>query len=398
MKNVNLHKAISFLGIFLYLAVLTSGFTKIGYDGFSSLHDEVANTLLQLRIDTNDFALSGEAFIVEDKFFSYFGVTPSLLRLPFHIFVNDLNLSLIYNILGFVLLIGLLHKLSEHLNSFLYFACVIWVVALSNGTSTYFENILWGLNFSLLSYIFYQKKAFRLCLLFIFLAFHARVTLAIGVSIFFALDLINQHRGDIRRLPLLFLVGLGLVFASVLALNFLKFGHLSPLPSQHIQNRTVPLLADSYVQPAMALRGTFVYLFSFSLSEFLYGFIYFTLEKFMPENGEVLTREKVYGLAFFPLFWIFLKNCALKIRKEYPILVAFIVVFLFLTAFIGTSHRYLFDLYPLIMLSLLRNDNPLLRNDNRGSIFWKTYIVLWAISYVWFAVYQRTDYRMGFGF
>lgn len=52
-------------------------------ESFGNFYDYQALSLLHGHLDVPEAALSGEAFIVNGKYYGYFGVTPALLRLPF---------------------------------------------------------------------------------------------------------------------------------------------------------------------------------------------------------------------------------------------------------------------------------------------------------------------------
>jgi hypothetical protein len=50
---------------------------------FGSFYDHQAASLLQGRLDVPESALGGESFIVDGRYYGYFGITPAILRLPF---------------------------------------------------------------------------------------------------------------------------------------------------------------------------------------------------------------------------------------------------------------------------------------------------------------------------
>jgi hypothetical protein len=63
--------------------VVTQGTMVFRYpDSFGSFYDHQAASMLQGRLDVPEAAISGEAFVVGGKYYGYFGVTPSVLRLP----------------------------------------------------------------------------------------------------------------------------------------------------------------------------------------------------------------------------------------------------------------------------------------------------------------------------
>ncbi|MEY2879362.1 MAG: hypothetical protein RLZZ15_1742 [Verrucomicrobiota bacterium] len=62
---------------------VTGGTGKLfAEESFGSFYDAQAASLLRGRLDVPEAAIGGEAFVVGEKFYGYFGVTPALMRLP----------------------------------------------------------------------------------------------------------------------------------------------------------------------------------------------------------------------------------------------------------------------------------------------------------------------------
>ena len=73
----------TFLCSTVFSAVLTGGSFRFDYEeAFGSFYDYQAASLLQGRLDVPEQAISIEAFIVDGRFYGYFGPTPALLRVP----------------------------------------------------------------------------------------------------------------------------------------------------------------------------------------------------------------------------------------------------------------------------------------------------------------------------
>jgi hypothetical protein len=71
------------LSLLLFIDVETGGTFRLTYPvSFGTFFDYQAGSLLQGHLDVPEAAISGEAFIIHGKFYGYFGLTPSLLRLP----------------------------------------------------------------------------------------------------------------------------------------------------------------------------------------------------------------------------------------------------------------------------------------------------------------------------
>ncbi len=67
-----------------YAAVSTGGTFHIFYpETFGNFYDFQAASLLRGRLDVSPAALPGEYFLVNGKYYGYFGLTPALLRIPF---------------------------------------------------------------------------------------------------------------------------------------------------------------------------------------------------------------------------------------------------------------------------------------------------------------------------
>lgn len=73
-------------------------------ESFGIFYDHQAQSMLRGRFDVPESAIGGEAFVVEGKNYGYFGITPSLLRLPF-VMIGSLfgELSRVF-LLGYFLL------------------------------------------------------------------------------------------------------------------------------------------------------------------------------------------------------------------------------------------------------------------------------------------------------
>lgn len=403
-SDTNLHykfNGIILICWFLYLITLTLGFSKFGTDSFSSLHDEVAKTLLALRLDTTDYALAGEAFQVDGLLYSYYGITPSLLRIPFHLilsfikpsYLELINLSLLSNIFGFLLCLKLLTLIIPKTNVYVLFSISIFLVFLSTGTFTYHENILWGLNFAFLSIFYFQNKKIYQTLFFVFLCLHSRPTMGFGVLIFLTLQsgLIRNGINHWKR-PYLFAFGSIFIFISYLSLNYLKFNHFAPLPGQHIQQSiNVPDL-KSYSSWIYFPKHIFLYLFSpgffeqinirILLSEFF--------EKFTSYRRDLqITEEPIFGIIYAPFFLLALIQGFKNWACSWPALLSSTIVFFIILTYGGNSHRYLFDIIPCLILVF--NCGKI-----KSNIFLFISVVLFSVAYLTFTFLCRANNPFAF--
>ena len=71
----------------LFANLITGGTYELIYpDSYGDFFDYQALALLDGRLDVPESAISGEALIVDGKYYGYFGITPSILRLPLLVF------------------------------------------------------------------------------------------------------------------------------------------------------------------------------------------------------------------------------------------------------------------------------------------------------------------------
>ena len=67
-----------------FVGLVTGGTGALAYpESFGDFYDYQAASLLHGHLDVPAVAISGEAFVVNGRFYGYFGPTPALLRLPF---------------------------------------------------------------------------------------------------------------------------------------------------------------------------------------------------------------------------------------------------------------------------------------------------------------------------
>lgn len=79
--------AVGTVALIAFLWLVSYGtFDVIAPEAFGEFYDFQALSLLHGRLDVPREAIGGEAFVVDGKFYGYFGLTPALLRLPLVIF------------------------------------------------------------------------------------------------------------------------------------------------------------------------------------------------------------------------------------------------------------------------------------------------------------------------
>jgi hypothetical protein len=242
---------------------ITQGTFQLIYpDSFGSFYDQQAASLLQGGLDVPESAISGEAFVVNGKFYGYFGITPALLRLPLAAF-NGLTgqVSRLY-MLGFYLLgLAAAYAVLCQGTRLVTGAKVWpsrWSVALLMGSAglgstllflgsrayVYHEAILAGAAFALITVVALirwwltgHRRWAGLALLAGLVALHARPTPGL-----FALGLVGaaalgrtwlaRHSPGWRE-PLLWAVGAGCALLTFSGMSYLKFGTFDGSPFRY---------------------------------------------------------------------------------------------------------------------------------------------------------------------
>lgn len=305
-----------------FIAMITGGsFRLIFPESFGNFYDYQAQSLLQGRLDVEEAALSGEAFVFQGKVYGYFGPTPAVLRLPFTVF--DLafgQLSRSYMVAYFVACLVAVYFLLIHITRLATgrptwpsrFNVVVLTLLTGLGSTLFFlgsrayiyhEAILCGAAFSLWATYFAlryfatpTRKGWLAALACGVAAVHARppiglfalsmlgcAALALAFRALIARADPHAHHASSARLPpvirslgVAVLAGLGVL--SFNALSYLKFRSFSGAPLEyHVQYHPERIaniegrnfhasnfryVAGSYVwRPAFVLRVNFPYFF-----------------------------------------------------------------------------------------------------------------------------------------
>jgi len=392
MHQQKLKWLIVVLGFIGYCTLLSSGFTKIGIDGFS-IHDDIAQALLLFRLDLTENVLMGEAFTVGDTLQAYFGLTPALLHLPLHFLLGNVHLSLVFCLLGFALCLVLFLRITQDLHPWIFFAGVVYLLYFAVGTSTYYENILWGINFAFAAILFFHRKDFYIAAFFFLLCMHARPTIGLGLFTFFmASQLFALKKPGRDGFSWGFIVAIVLAMSSYFLLNIFKFGLLSPSPMQHIQNSVNNIGLSQYSSPLYILRNAVIYIFSPGQYEqyFLRTSLTNWLQSWTAYRSSMqVTDELVYGLAWTPFFYLALLNYKKHYVALLPAAMGFLVVAAILLTFGGISQRYLLDAFPFIVLLLGTSYFVLSR-------FFYGFICLYSIAYIYLVYFARMHNSMAY--
>jgi hypothetical protein len=269
-----------------------SPLANVGYLVTGRFWDAQSAAMLLGRLAVPCETLVGEAFVMADGCYGYFGVTPSLLRLPASLLCPTCAggwnrvamlagglLNYLFTVLiawrllagaasgtrrsAWAVGFGLVAALSSSLllvvgNPLPYYEAILWASGFSLGTL--WAALRWGETGS--------PAAAAGMLLLCLLALHSRVTVGLGVSltagIALAAPLLRQwaqHWPSLagaaarpRRWSLIGLLALGLAVASPLAVNVAKFGRISPPFERHVIYSSNPVRLARIQSAPFSLR------------------------------------------------------------------------------------------------------------------------------------------------
>jgi hypothetical protein len=223
-----------------------------------------ARSIMMGHLYVNESSFQPECYVYEDKCFGYFGITPSLLRIPFLIFWNNLEFtssSLIVAItIGILVTYLLLHKIAlllnfwnKKVNGKLKIRYLVVLIALGPGSifvqltrpSGQWESIAWGSTFStlgIMSIVSWHEshKRSHLVIALIYFSFAANARITNGLIAFAVATACilfkKKFKFAIDRLSILFLLLIGSIpTLSALLVLYLKFETFFPDLKLHIQ-------------------------------------------------------------------------------------------------------------------------------------------------------------------
>ena len=375
-------------------------------EDFCGFYDAQACSMLAGRLDVPPAAIGSEAFTFEGKTYGYFGIGPSLLRIPLvaafgnmdgrwsHLMMLiavAINLICAYQILQ--LAAGAPKSSSHRILNSLFILCAgigstnLFLVARS---FTFHEAIMWSATFGLLFALtifkyLAQPRFATLCWsgLFAFMSLHSRATVGAGTLVgLVVLTVALIHRavkktstengllglGDVKRPWMQALVAAGLttlIALSYLAINYAKFHTFDGVPLKYY---------DFYVRNPVYLQMTggrqihlenipttlvsYLGLHPFWLNP-LFPWIFPSREATFIGDPVIMVVE---GFSTFPvsmpaLFLMALLGCQPVIcgsnqvmrRLRLPVLAVFAGGTVML-ATVAITERYLHDLYPALII------------------------------------------------
>lgn len=187
--------------------------TFVQPESFGTFYDAQAKSLLEGRLDVAPVAISGEAFVRDGKYYGYFGIAPTLLRLPLNLLLPGMEgkwsrtfmtvacvLNLVYGYLLFGLIGRLLGSPLSQVHLFVRSLFILLIglgstnIFLASRSFVYHEALMWGATFALIFYYYivrYMERPKMLTLVaacaFSFLSLFSRPTAGAGTFLVCAL-------------------------------------------------------------------------------------------------------------------------------------------------------------------------------------------------------------------
>ena len=307
----------SFLSFWYVLSYGSLALKTIATDGRAFYFAAATQSLVQGRFDVPDGYLAGmggECLNYGEKCLGYFGLTPSLIRVPLYMLsfsIASLG-SALFILIAYGIYLTIIYKIFSSAKSSheknqgivgfitgltLGFSPVFF---LAGRTYLYEEAIIWSVVFSLLVILmllryqeFMKPKYLVLSVTFSFLALHSRVTSGIGCILAISIFLFFHHSKKTVSKNLFYLTlssTLG-VFASYFILNKFKFGTFLPdIVKYHGGILANPTRADFYTQNSQ-----------FDLQRFPLLFLDYFLPVLNAYPGELVYSPGQYSFQFFGL-------------------------------------------------------------------------------------------------
>jgi hypothetical protein len=255
--------------------------------------------------------LPGECYIVNGGCLGYYGLTPSLLRLPLFVF-NLEDISPVYTASAFTLIVFATARiLVNRSNSLVLFFTLLFAIS-SGGfllqltrIAVYEEAILWAIAFSLLAFTKWQewlqkgaKSRFLWVLTFLTLACNSRPS-AFGMALAIGLGTLAISKTKTYAISLV------LPILTSLFVNVLKFGTLAPNLALNEQVPEAPHWAKIY-----ASNGN---------TDISLRFVPTNLVNYLRPDGVALSRVFPYVDFNLPApgrsLWIFIDEGSLYIER-----------------------------------------------------------------------------------
>lgn len=375
---------------------------------FCGFYDAQARSIIEGRLDVPPAAIGTEAFIFQGKTYGYFGVGPSLLRIPLVLAFKNMdgrwsrlmmlmactiNLICAYRILRLALCDRVVDSFTQRALHSLFVLCAgigstnVFLVARS---FTYHEAIMWSSTFALLfawSILGYLARP-RMGLLalagfFAFMSLHSRPTAGVGALLAISVlagiliwrafgkpeagRLRFSFGGDMKPWPhaLIATAAVVIILISYLGVNYAKFrtfegvplkyynfyvqnpGYLKQTGGRQIHPENVPTALASY----FGLRGVwfdarFPWIFPSREASFIGSPTIMVVEGFSTFPVSMPALSLMALLGFLPL----VRGSSETIRRLRLPAVALFLGGGIMLATVAITERYLHDLYPALII------------------------------------------------
>ena len=388
-------------GLFLELATRGQWFSLSNpSDGRAHFFTAQASALIQGRFDVNELFLAGwqgECFNYADKCLGYFGLTPSIFRIPFLPFAGRDLVGLnpiwfvliawtIYLFASFRVIDEVVLLLNMRLSEIQETALRVSVYAgpvlfLAPNPYVYYEAIFWSVSLGMVSIYFLLRymrlsnaKYFLIASLFVFLTLHARIVEGAGVAAAMMGLIIYQHvKKQLDRSTFLKFLSLTLfALATLPVLNMIKFGEIQPSIQLHhggvmadpyrlrfyeavgvFRFTRIPKLLAAYLTPNFQnwLDG-----FAFTPNAYYLQIPFFKVPLYSVEQSEYFspfssTFPFTFILSLFGLYYLITK---LRTHSIFWVIIGSLTSVFIISANIGATQRYLNDFWlPFFLLSII---------------------------------------------
>jgi hypothetical protein len=390
--NLLMSLGFGFLSFWYVLSYGSLALKTIATDGRAFYFAAAAQSLVQGRFDVPDGYLAGmggECLNYSGKCLGYFGLTPSLIRVPLYMLgfsIASLG-SALFMLVAYGIYLAIIYKIfsltkKSHKRNHGFVGLMVGltfgfspVFFLSGRTYLYEEAIIWSVVFSLLVILmllryqhFVQPKFLGYSVIFSFFAIHSRVTAGIGCILGLSFFIFYHYRKKTLSNKLFFLTlsGTFVTFASFFVLNKLKFGaYLPDILNNHggilanpkrteffAQNsqfdiHRFPLLFLDYFFPVInAYPGELVY----SPGEYSFKFFGFSISANSLEQSEYFSPfPNTYPLLFlFGVIGLFLLIRGKDIQNFW--ILGFFFPIAINCILISATQRYISDFVPLFVI------------------------------------------------
>jgi hypothetical protein len=399
------------------------------HQDFDAFYDGQANSLMHGHWDVSPDAISGEAFVVQGKYYGYFGFTPALPRMLLNLaFPSEYGrwsrlLMLLWIASVIAVIIAFMDEFGTRSSPFLLAILILGstLLFLCSHAVVYHEAIMTGAALALWAYLFFcrywREPRFgflaALCVLS-FLAFFSRLTVGAGpqiVSSFLCVALLIRGFVPSRRANVLLdwlkfpspadavkhgmfiALWIGITIVTYVSVNRAKFGTwLNPAPYQfHIQYDAARLSRiGGSINHFSMIPITLGAYFGPGRMEFESNFPWFNLTKGPPPpstakidliDDHSSIPAAMPALAILSILGLFFAVNSGGLRRTLPVLAAAFAAGCLILPNAFVAYRYVHDYYPFLVISSILGAGAVQSISSKSTRLTAT--VLIAIAGIW---------------